>query len=52
MGKELQMIVETDEMIRFRLNRKDRVQGLREMNEHELTRSKFQLERSKSPTKF
>jgi hypothetical protein len=42
-------MVETDELIRERLNRRDRVKTLRDRNEFELTKSKGHLERSRSP---
>jgi hypothetical protein len=42
-------MVETDELIRERLNRRDRVKNLRDRNEFELTKSKGHLERSRSP---
>jgi hypothetical protein len=45
-------MVETDELIRERLNRRNRVHELRERNDYELTKSKGHLERSKSPSKY
>jgi hypothetical protein len=45
-------MVETDELIRERLNRKERVVQIRGRNEQELYRSQAQLEKSKSPTRF
>lgn len=44
-------MVETDELIRERLNRKDRVNQLKERNDGELLRSKFHVDKSKSPTR-
>ena len=52
LGEELQALVERDELIRQRLNRRDRVLELKERNEHQLTRSKHVLERSRSPSKY
>lgn len=40
LGSELQTMVETDELIRQRLNRRDRVVELRERNEVQIGRSK------------
>ncbi len=42
--------METDEEIRARLNRRDRVMGLRQRTEHELMRSMTDLERA-SPSR-
>jgi hypothetical protein len=44
-------MVETDELIKEKLNRRERVMYLRDKNEGELVRSIGQLERSKSPAK-
>ncbi|CDW77691.1 UNKNOWN [Stylonychia lemnae] len=50
LAQELQIMVETDELIRERLNRRERVQQIRGKNEEQLYRSQAHLERSKSPT--
>lgn len=50
LNQELEKFVQTDEQIRATLNRRDRVQDLREKTEHELRRSMADLERS-SPTR-
>jgi len=47
---ELEKFVETDEEIRARLNRRDRVHDLRARTEQELRKSMHDLERS-SPTR-
>ena len=52
LGQELQLMVETDELIRDRLNRRDRVQTLKHRNDYEVTRSITHLERSRSPRKY
>ncbi len=44
-------MVETDELIRERLNRRDRVVQLKERNDGELLKSKYQVEKSKSPVR-
>jgi hypothetical protein len=44
-------MVETDELIRQKLNRRDRVVEIRERNENQIGRSKNHLEMSKSPTR-
>ena len=44
-------MVETDELIRDRLNRKERVLLLRERNEGELAKTKYVLEKSRSPVR-
>ncbi len=45
----MQAMVETDEVIRQRLNRRGRVVQLRERNEEELGKSKYLVEKSRSP---
>lgn len=49
LGRELQVMVETDELIRQRLNRRGRVEELRERNDEQLLRSRENWDRSKSP---
>eukprot|EP00347_Sterkiella_histriomuscorum_P012525 403368242 len=50
LAQELQLMVETDELVRERLNRRERVLQIRNHNEDQLLRSRVQMERSKSPT--
>ena len=42
-------MVETDELIRDRLNRREKVHDLRERNVYEIERSKYNVDRSRSP---
>lgn len=49
---ELEDLVACDEIIRQRLDRKNRVNELRERNQDEMRRSAMNLERSKSPLRF
>ena len=51
LGQELQIMVETDELIRDKLNRRDKVMTMKERNDYEIERSRHHLERSKSPGK-
>jgi len=45
-------MVVCDEMIRSRLDRKNRVAEMRERNGDEMRRSQMHMERSKSPLRF
>jgi len=48
---ELERFVNTDEQIRNTLNRRDRVDNLRQKSEHEMQHSYKNMERSASPGK-
>ena len=45
-------MVETDELIRSKLDRRNRVLTMRERNEMDLSKSQRNLEKSRSPTRF
>ena len=49
LAQELQIMVEADDLIRERLNRRERVLQIRDKNEGELGRSKHLLEKTRSP---